>query len=75
MDLEKIEGLVKIIENSSLTKFTYKEGDMKITMSKLDHPPVVVTGSVPTAAPAPAAAPAGEESKSEEEEELSLIHI
>ena len=41
MDLEKIEGLVKIIENSSLTEFTLKEGDMKITMSKLDHPPVV----------------------------------
>ena len=30
MDLEKIEGLVKIIENSSLTEFTLKEGDMKI---------------------------------------------
>lgn len=69
MDLEKIEGLVKIIENSSLTKFTYKEGDMKITMSKLDHPPVVVTGSVPTAAPA------GEESKSEEEEEDEKLFI
>ena len=75
MDLEKIEGLVKIIENSSLTKFTYKEGDMKITMSKLDHPLVVVTGSVPTAAPAPAAAPAGEESKSEEEEEDEKLFI
>lgn len=75
MDLEKIEGLVKIIENSSLTKFTYKEGDMKITMSKLDHPPVVVTGSVPTAAPAPAAAPAGEKSKSEEEEEDEKLFI
>ena len=43
MDLEKIEGLVKIIENSSLTEFTLKEGDMKITMSKLDHPPVVLS--------------------------------
>lgn len=55
MDLEKIEGLVKIIENSSLTEFTLKEGDLKITMSKLDHPPVVAAG-VP-AAPMPAAAP------------------
>ena len=45
MDLEKIEGLVKIIENSSLTEFTLKEGDMKITMSKLDHPPVVAGSS------------------------------
>lgn len=51
MDLEKIEGLVKIIENSSLTEFTLKEGDMKITMSKLDHPPVVAAG-VPAAAAA-----------------------
>lgn len=45
MDLEKIEGLVKIIENSSLTEFTIKEGDLKITMSKLDHPPVVAAGA------------------------------
>ena len=44
MDLEKIEGLVKIVENSSLKQFTYKEGDFKITMSKLDHPPVVTAG-------------------------------
>lgn len=56
MDLEKIEGLVKIIENSSLTEFTYKEGEIKITMSKLDNAPVVMTG-VPATAPAPAAAP------------------
>ncbi|MDO4338943.1 MAG: acetyl-CoA carboxylase biotin carboxyl carrier protein [Eubacteriales bacterium] len=66
MDLEKIEGLVKIIENSSLTEFTLKDGDLKITMSKLDHPPVVAAG-VPmapqmTAAPeAPAAAQEAEE--------------
>lgn len=52
MDLEKIEGLVKIIENSSLTEFTLKEGDMKITMSKLDHPPVVAAGMPVAAAPA-----------------------
>jgi acetyl-CoA carboxylase biotin carboxyl carrier protein len=34
MELEKIEGLVKIIENSSLTEFSLEEGDVKITMSK-----------------------------------------
>ena len=45
MDLEKIEGLVKIIEDSSLNEFTYKDKDVKITMSKLDHPPVVAAGS------------------------------
>lgn len=44
MDLEKIEGLVKIIENSSLTEFSVKEGDIKITMSKLTHPPTIAAG-------------------------------
>lgn len=66
MDLEKIEGLVKIIENSSLTEFTLKEGDLKITMSKLDNPPVVAAGMPVAAGTAPAvqtetAAPAEEE--------------
>ena len=65
MDLEKIEGLVKIIENSSLTEFTLKEGDLKITMSKLDNPPVVAAG-VPVTAPAAAeAAPVSEETEGE----------
>lgn len=72
MDLEKIEGLVKIIENSSLTEFTLKEGDLKITMSKLDHPPVVAAGA-PMMAPQPAAVPtAGEAVKEEEEEQLFI---
>ncbi len=66
MDLEKIEGLVKIIENSSLTEFTLKEGDLKITMSKLDHPPVVAAG-VPVASAAPAAEVPGEKEEKEEE--------
>ena len=44
MDLEKIEGLVKIIENSSLTEFSIKDGETKITMSKLTHPPVIAAG-------------------------------
>ena len=72
MDLEKIEGLVKIIENSSLTEFTLKEGDLKITMSKLDHPPVVAAGA-PMMAPQLAAVPtAGEAAKEEEEEQLFI---
>ena len=49
MNLEDIAGLVKILEESSLTEMTVKEGDFKITMSKLDHP----------APPAPAGAPFG----------------
>ena len=75
MDLEKIEGLVKIIENSSLTEFIYKEGDLKITMSKLDHPPVVTAGmtampAMPAGAPA---APAAEVKAAVEEEDEPLF--
>ncbi len=72
MDLEKIEGLVKIIEESSLKEFTYKEGDIKITMSKLDHPPVVAAG-VPVAPSAAAPAPAPAAVQEEEEEEQFFI--
>ena len=38
MDLEKVEGLVRILENSSLNTMSIKDGDFKIVMSKLDHP-------------------------------------
>lgn len=72
MDLEKIEGLVKIIENSSLTQFTIKDGDLKITMSKLDHPPVVAAGAQMMAAPAEASVNV-EVAKEEEEEEQLFI--
>lgn len=70
MDLEKIESLVKMIENSSLTQFTLKEGELKITMSKLDHPPVVVPGAVP-AAPV-MMEQAAEEEKKEEDDKLFI---
>lgn len=76
MDLEKIEGLVKIIENSSIKEFTYKEGDIKVTLSKLDHPPVVaagVTTMAPPAVAAPAAVDAQTETKAEEEEDEKLF--
>ena len=46
MNLEEIAGLVKIVEESSLKEFTYKDGDVKIYLSKLDNP-------VPPAHPAP----------------------
>lgn len=72
MDLEKIEGLVKIIENSSLTEFTLKDGDLKITMSKLDHPPVVAAGA-PMMAPPMTMTPAAAEGVTEEEEEQLFI--
>lgn len=44
MDLKQIEDLVKIIEKSSLTEFSVKEGDLKITMSKLNRNAVAVEG-------------------------------
>lgn len=72
MDLEKIEGLVKIIENSSLTEFTLKEGDLKITMSKLDHPPVVAAGAPMMAPPMQAALAAADAAKEEEDEQLFI---
>lgn len=56
MDLEKIAGLVKLIEDSALTEFTYRDGDVKISMSKLDNPPVVAAG-IPAMPPPPAPAP------------------
>ena len=70
MDLEKIESLVKMIENSSLTQFTLKEGELKITMSKLDHPPVVAPGAIP-AAPV-MMEQAAEEEKKEEDDKLFI---
>ena len=75
MDLEKIAGLVKIIEDSSLTEFSYEDEELKVKMSKLDHPPVVAAG-VPAAsmtAPAPvAAAPAVPVAAEEEDEPLFI---
>lgn len=73
MDLEKIEGLVKIIENSSLTEFSIKDGETKITMSKLTHPPVIAAG-VPAAPMAAAPAqPTAAEEKAEAADEFELI--
>ena len=74
MDLEKIAGLVKIIEDSSLTEFSYEDEELKVKMSKLDHPPVVAAGvpAAPMTAPAPAAAPAVNAAAEEEDEPLFI---
>ena len=72
MDLEKIEGLVKIVENSSLTEFSIKDGDTEITMSKLTHPPVIAAG-VPAAPMAAAPQPAAVEEKADEADDFELI--
>lgn len=82
MDLEKIAGLVKILEDSSLTQLTFKEGDMKISLSKLDNAPVVTGGvavppqgfaGMPPMMPAPAAQDPQEAAKEEEAEEEFIV--
>lgn len=72
MDLEKIEGLVKIIENSTLKQFTYRDDSVKITMSKLDNPPIVTAGG-PFVQPAPQASQMDGEPKEAAEEEKLFI--
>lgn len=74
MDLEKIAGLVKIIEESSLTQFTIEEDDLKISMSKLDHPPVIAPAAV-AAAPAPTPAPQETAVNVEETAEEDVLFI
>lgn len=70
MDLEKIEGLIKIIEKSSLTTFSIKEGDVKISMSKIKYGSGVPEGMAVSYAAVEAA---GNEPEAEEEEEQCFI--
>lgn len=76
MNIEQIEKLVEVIENSSLTEFSYKDDEVKITMSKLDHAPVI-TGGVPMTAPMAGAAVSTavsvERAAEESEDEAVLI--
>lgn len=72
MNLENIKGLVEIIENSSLTEFIYKDHDVKITMSKLDHPPVIGPAMPPMPATQSPAVKVEIEPKEEEEEFLYI---
>lgn len=67
MNIEQIEKLVKLIEGSALTEFSYKDEEVKVTMSKLDHPPVISQGVQPTVT-VESIAPAAAEEVSEEEE-------
>ena len=60
MDLEKIEKLVKIIENSSMLDFSIQEGDTKIKMSRRGT--VGVPGEAAVAVTHVAAAPVEAES-------------
>ena len=70
MDLEKVEGLVRILENSSLNTMSIKDGDFKIVMGKLDHPPVLAQGG---ASQLVYESPAVE--KQENSEEETEVHI
>jgi acetyl-CoA carboxylase biotin carboxyl carrier protein len=55
MDLEKIEGLVKILENSSLKTMSIQDGDFHISLSKLEHAPIVTAGAAVPVSPVYAA--------------------
>ena len=77
MDIEKLEKIVKIFEDSSMMEFTFEEGDTKLKMDKKGHPagpaeiaaaqmaamPVMPAAATPAAS---AAAPQAEEETGEE---------
>ncbi len=50
MDIDAIERIINIIENSSVKKFSYSDGDVKISISTLDNPPVI-SAAAPVASP------------------------
>lgn len=75
MNLDKIEKLVKIIEESSLQEFSIQEGDLKIKMSKRTGDSVAVPFAPGMGMPAIGAAPEAPatESAAEEIEEETYI--
>lgn len=73
MNVEQIEKLIGIVEQSSLTEFSYKDAEVKITMSKLEHPPVIGAVSAVPAAPAAAALETAAAAPTEEADEALLI--
>lgn len=82
IDIEKIEQLVKVLESSSLTEMTVKDGDFKITMSKLENAAVISGSPMPYMPPAFAGAPvqekaaaAPQEAPAEEESEYIVSPI
>lgn len=75
MNVEQIEKLVEIVERSSLTEFSYKDDEVKITMSKLEHAPVIAGGMPMTPPPfaVPESASVTAEKEEEKEDEAVLI--
>ena len=74
MDISTIEQLIKVIENSGVKEFSYKDEEMEVSISTLDHPPVIAPASGPAYVAQPAA-PAGQaaadEPKVDEEEYIT----
>jgi len=70
MDIKKIERLIKIVEESTVKEFSFKDADGEIFISTLDNAPVVAAGpafAAPVPAPvAPAAQASPSEAKAEE---------
>lgn len=75
MDLEKIAALVKIVEDSALQEFIYKDENVKIVLNKRENAPVIAAGGMPMApmGPAPMGSPAPAAEASAEEEESCFI--
>ena len=76
MDLQQIEKLVQIIENSSMLEFSIQEGDIKIKMSKRAGESVAVPFApgmgMPVAGTAAPEAATADETSGEVEEETYI---
>ena len=79
MDIEKLEKIVKIFEDSSMMEFTFEEGDTKLKMDKIGHPvgPAEIAAAQMAAMPVmpAAAAPAASAAAPQVEEETSEEYI
>ena len=75
LDLEKLEGLVKIMEGSTLNTMSIKDGDFKIMMSKLDNPPVIAGSGVVSSISAVSSDSSASNSSTDTAEEENEVHI
>ena len=73
MDLEKIEGLVKILESSSLNEMTIRDGDFKISMSKLCPSALISASGIGTAPAVSYEERSAEAGGEAEEKEVNII--
>lgn len=74
MDISAIEQLIRVIENSGVKEFSYKDEEMEVSISTLDHPPVIAPASGPAyvaQTAAPTASFAAAEQKTDEEEYIT----